>query len=146
MPPPAAVTPSPRRARVLFVPVSGPGGSGELMRCLIVARELRRATPDVDVHFLVARNAVFREAVDFPIHACDDSPTRSTAQVVALLRELRPDVVVFDNAGRTDQLRVARRSGPGSSSPAARRACAGRPSGSPGSGCSTSTGSCSPSS
>jgi len=111
MPPPAAVTPSPRRARVLFVPVSGPGGSGELMRCLIVARELRRATPDVDVHFLVARDAVFREAVDFPIHACDDSPTRSTAQVVALLRELRPDVVVFDNAGRTDQLRVARQVG-----------------------------------
>lgn len=105
---PAATTPGPRRPRVLFVPVSGPGGAGELMRCLIVARELRRATPDVDVHFLVARDAVFREAVDFPIHDCDDSPTRSTPQVVALLRELRPDVVVFDNAGRTEQLRAAK--------------------------------------
>ncbi|HET9693416.1 MAG TPA: hypothetical protein VFP48_03455, partial [Steroidobacteraceae bacterium] len=93
---------------MLFVPVSGPGGAGELMRCLIVARELRRTTPDVDVHFLVARNAVFREAVDFPIHDCDDSPTRSTPQVVALLREWRPDVVVFDNAGRTEQLRAAK--------------------------------------
>ncbi|HET7203988.1 MAG TPA: hypothetical protein VFI92_11525 [Steroidobacteraceae bacterium] len=108
---PAATTPSLRRPRALFVPVSGPGGAGELMRCLIVARELRRATPDVEVHFLVARNAVFRDAVDFPIHDCDDSPTRSTAQVVALLRELRPDVVVFDNAGRTEQLRVARQLG-----------------------------------
>ena len=98
----------PRTPRVLFVPVSGPGGSGELMRCLIVARELRRASPDADIHFLVARNAVFRETVDFPIHDCDDSPTRSTPQVLAALRALKPAVVVFDNAGRTAQLRAAK--------------------------------------
>jgi hypothetical protein len=98
----------PRAPRILFVPVSGPGGSGELMRCLIVARELRRACPEADIHFLVARNAVFREAVDFPIHDCDDSPTRSTPQVLAALRALEPDVVVFDNAGRTAQLRAAK--------------------------------------
>jgi hypothetical protein len=103
-----APTPGPRAPRVLFVPVSGPGGSGELMRCLIVARELRRATPGIDIHFLVARNGVFREAVDFPLHDCDDSPTRSTPQVIATLRELQPDVVVFDNAGRTEQLRAAK--------------------------------------
>jgi spore coat polysaccharide biosynthesis predicted glycosyltransferase SpsG len=101
----------PRRPRVLFVPVSGPHGSGELMRCLIVARELRRASPEIDVHFLVSRNAVFREAVDFPVHDCDDSPTRSTPQVIATLRALTPDVVVFDNAGRTEQLRAARQCG-----------------------------------
>jgi hypothetical protein len=101
----------PQRPRVLFVPVSGPHGSGELMRCLIVARELRRSSPEIDAHFLVSRNGVFREAVDFPIHDCDDSPTRSTAQVVATIRDLRPDVVVFDNAGRTEQLRVAKQSG-----------------------------------
>lgn len=103
--------PSPPRPRVLFVPVSGPHGSGELMRCLIVARELRRAEPEIDVHFLVSRDGVFRDAVDFPVHDCDDSPTRSTPQVLATLRELRPDVVVFDNAGRTEQLREARRLG-----------------------------------
>jgi spore coat polysaccharide biosynthesis predicted glycosyltransferase SpsG len=96
---------------VLFVPVSGPNGSGELMRCLIVARELRRAAPDIDCHFLVSRDGVFRESVDFPLHDCDDSPTRSTPQVLATLHEVRPDVVVFDNAGRTEQLRAARRAG-----------------------------------
>ena len=94
--------------RILFVPVSGPHGSGELMRCLIVAHELRRAAPHVDIHFIVSRNAVFRDAIDFPIHECDDSPTRSTPQVIATLRALRPDVAVFDNAGRTVQLRAAR--------------------------------------
>jgi spore coat polysaccharide biosynthesis predicted glycosyltransferase SpsG len=102
---------SPRAPRVLFVPVSGPNGSGELMRCLIVARELRRAAPDIDSHFLVSRDGVFRESVDFPLHDCDDSPTRSTPQVLATLREVQPDVVVFDNAGRTEQLRAAHRAG-----------------------------------
>jgi spore coat polysaccharide biosynthesis predicted glycosyltransferase SpsG len=96
---------------VLFVPVSGPNGSGELMRCLIIARELRRAAPEIDVHFLVSRDGVFREAVDFPVHDCDDSPTRSTAQVIATIDRLRPDVVVFDNAGRTEQLRAAKAAG-----------------------------------
>ena len=100
-----------RSPRVLFVPVSGPHGAGELMRCLIVARELRRADPGIESHFLVSRNAVFRDAVDFPLHDCDDSPTRSTPQVLATLAALRPDVVVFDNAGRTEQLRAAKRAG-----------------------------------
>ena len=70
---------------MLFVPVSGPHGSGELMRCLIIARELRRADPTIESHFLVSRNAVFREAVEFPVHDCDDSPTRSTPQVLATI-------------------------------------------------------------
>ncbi len=109
--PPADISPSSRHPCVLFVPVSGPHGSGELMRCLIVARELRRVAPTIDAHFLVSRHGAFRDAVDFPIHDCDDSPTRSTHQVVETIRELQPDVVVFDNAGRTEQLRAARRAG-----------------------------------
>jgi hypothetical protein len=108
---PASASSTSQKPRVLFVPVSGPHGSGELMRCLIIARELRRAEPGIDSHFLVSRNAVFREAVDFPVHDCDDSPTRSTPQVLATLAALRPRVVVFDNAGRTEQLRAARRGG-----------------------------------
>jgi spore coat polysaccharide biosynthesis predicted glycosyltransferase SpsG len=96
---------------VLFVPVSGPGGAGELMRCLIVARALRNASPRCDIHFVVSRDAALRNAVDFTIHDCDDSPTRSTAQVIDILARLRPQVVVFDSAGRTEQLRTAKRLG-----------------------------------
>jgi UDP:flavonoid glycosyltransferase YjiC (YdhE family) len=110
--PEATATPRTRTApRLLFVPVSGPHGSGELMRCLILARELRRADPAVEVHFLVSRNAVFREGVEFPVHDCDDSPTRSTTQVLATIAQLRPHVVLFDNAGRTEQLRAAKAAG-----------------------------------
>jgi len=93
--------------RVLFAPVSGPGGAGELMRCLIIAREFVRAEPTADVRFLVSRDAVFREAVEFPIIDLDDSPTRSTRQVIAAIESFRPDVMVFDNSGRTEQLRAA---------------------------------------
>jgi spore coat polysaccharide biosynthesis predicted glycosyltransferase SpsG len=101
----------PESPRVLFVPVSGPHGSGELMRCLIIARELQRAEPTIGIHFLLNRNAVFREAVEFTVHDCDDSPTRSTPQVLAAIRAVQPAVVVFDNAGRTVQLRAAKAAG-----------------------------------
>jgi glycosyltransferase involved in cell wall biosynthesis len=98
-------------ARVLFAPVSGPGGAGELMRCLIIARELTKSDPTADVRFLVNRHAVFRESVNFPIIDCDASPTNSTSQVLAAIESFRPDVMVFDNSGRTSQLRAARASG-----------------------------------
>jgi hypothetical protein len=94
-------------SRVLFAPVTGPGGAGELMRCLVIARELARAEPAADIRFLVARDGVFREAVEFPIIDLDDSPTRSTPQVIAAIRAFQPDVMVFDNSGRTEQLRAA---------------------------------------
>jgi glycosyltransferase involved in cell wall biosynthesis len=105
---PAAGAPA---ARVLFSPVSGPRGAGELMRCLIIARELAKADPTVDIRFLVNRHAVFRESVNFPIIDCEASPTNSTAQVLATIESFRPDVMVFDNSGRTAQLRAARRAG-----------------------------------
>jgi glycosyltransferase involved in cell wall biosynthesis/UDP:flavonoid glycosyltransferase YjiC (YdhE family) len=97
--------------RFLFAPVSGPGGAGELMRCLIIARELARADPSADIRFLVSRTAVFRDAVDFTIIDCDASPTKSTPQVLAAIESFRPHVMVFDNAGRTVQLRAAKRAG-----------------------------------
>ncbi len=109
---PAVAAPAAARPpRFLFAPVSGPGGAGELMRCLIIARELARAEPSADIRFLVNRTAVFRDAVDFPIIDCDASPTNSTAQVLATIESFRPDVMVFDNSGRTSQLRAAKRAG-----------------------------------
>ena len=42
---------------------------------------------------------------------CRSSPTFHSAAVIELIRGWRPHVVIFDNAGRTAQLRAARRSG-----------------------------------
>jgi hypothetical protein len=97
--------------RILFSPVSGPGGAGELMRCLVIARALARVMPDADIRFMVSRTAVFRESVDFPIFDCDASPTNSTPQVLAAIESFRPHVMVFDNSGRTEQLRAAKAAG-----------------------------------
>lgn len=110
---PAAPEPDgvPVPRRFLFAPVSGPGGAGELMRCLIIARELARAESSADIRFLVSRAAVFRDAVNFPIIDCDASPTKSTPQVLAAIESFRPHVMVFDNSGRTAQLRAAKRAG-----------------------------------
>lgn len=100
----------PRRT-VLFVPVSGPQGSGEYVRCLVVAQALAAARPDVDIHFVLNRAARYASEVPFTTHLIDGSPTASTPAVNALLARLSPDVVVFDNAGRTAQLRRARQLG-----------------------------------
>ena len=81
------------------------------MRCLIIARELAKADPSADIRFLVNRHAVFRESVNFPIIDCEASPTLSTPQVLATIESFRPDVMVFDNSGRTSQLRAAKRAG-----------------------------------
>lgn len=97
----------PRRT-VLFVPVSGPQGSGEYVRCLVVAQALAAASADVDIHFVLNRSARYASDAPFETHLIEGSPTANTPAVNDLLRRLSPAVVVFDNAGRTAQLRCAR--------------------------------------
>lgn len=96
---------------VVFVPVSGPGGSGEYYRCLAIARALRGRHPDIAIHFLVHRDARLERDPAFHYHELNASPTRATPQVVERLRTLRPSLVVFDSAGRMAQFRAARRAG-----------------------------------
>ena len=52
--------------RVLFVPVSGPSGSGELQRALILADALRRRRPEAAIQFAVSRHARGAETVPHP--------------------------------------------------------------------------------
>lgn len=97
--------------RVLFVPVSGPRGSGEYARCVAIARELLRHRPEAEVHFLVSREFPDAARVPFPATLLESSPTFNTPAVKAAIQAFRPGVVVFDNAGRTGQLRAARDAG-----------------------------------
>lgn len=98
-------------ARVLFVPASGPHGSGEYYRCLALARALVRRRDDVVVEFLVHRAARVERDARFGYHEIDATPTRAGEAVAARIAGTRPDLVVFDNAGRLTQLRAAKRSG-----------------------------------
>ena len=93
----------------MFIPASGPAGTGEYYRCLALARALRRRHPQFACHFLLSREAAVERDPDITYHLLDDTPTRETGAVLALLERLRPGLVIFDSAGRQSQYRAARR-------------------------------------
>jgi ADP-heptose:LPS heptosyltransferase len=93
--------------RVLFVPVSGPRGMGEYARALALATTLARRNPHVEIHFAVSRQAPYAADTPFPKTLLPSSPTFHSSEMCALIRRMQPTLVVFDNAGRTAQLRAA---------------------------------------
>ena len=101
----------PQAPRILFVPVSGTYGMGEYARCMAIAHAASRRWPHAAIHFVLSRAAPYAADVPFPATLLDSSPTFHSAAVIELFEKWRPEVVVFDNAGRTAQLRAARRLG-----------------------------------
>jgi predicted glycosyltransferase len=97
--------------RILFVPVSGAFGMGEYARSLTIAQAVRRRWPRAEIHFILSRQAPYAATVPFAATLLDSSPTFHTRAVARSIKEFRPSIVVFDNAGRTAQLRAARRQG-----------------------------------
>jgi hypothetical protein len=97
--------------RILFVPVSGPFGTGEYARSAAIARAAQRRWPRGEIHFVLSRHAPYAATVPFAATLLDSSPTFHSGAVARLIKEFRPTIVVFDNAGRTAQLRAARRQG-----------------------------------
>jgi hypothetical protein len=97
--------------RILFVPVSGRYGMGEYARSLAIARAACQRWPSAAVHFMLNREAPYAATTAFPKTLLPSSPTFHSAAVIERLAAFRPHVVIFDNAGRTAQLRAARRAG-----------------------------------
>ena len=111
---------------VLLLPVSGASGSGELQRCLLMARALRQRLPDVPVTMAAAGTALAGlVATGISLRPLPGSPTRCTPEVAGLIRELQPKIVLFDSTARSAQLAAARGCGARviylSSRPSARR-------------------------
>lgn len=104
-------TGSARAPRLLFVPVSGIHGMGEYARSLAIATAASRQWPRAAIHFIVSREAPYAASVPFAATLLASSATFHSAAVIELIQTWRPDVVIFDNAGRTAQLRAAQRSG-----------------------------------
>ncbi|MDW8259886.1 MAG: hypothetical protein RML32_10635, partial [Gammaproteobacteria bacterium] len=100
--------PSPR---ILFVPVTAPQGSGEYARALAIATAVVRRYPSASCHFALSEQSPVARDCPFPATYLPSSPTFHTRRVQAIIGELQPQIVVFDNAGRTAQLRAARRIG-----------------------------------
>ena len=90
---------------ILFIPVSGAAGSGEVQRCRLLADALHAAAPDIQPHFLLAPGL---SATPWPLTTLPASPTRAVAEVAAAIRALRPAVVVFDGNARVAAMDAAR--------------------------------------
>lgn len=97
--------------KVLFLPVSGRYGMGEYARCAALAHALLQRWPQAQLHFALSEQAPYAATTPFAATLLPSSPTFHTAAVRQLIRSFRPDVTVFDNAGRTAQLRAAVASG-----------------------------------
>ncbi|MGC1458916.1 MAG: hypothetical protein WA825_11605 [Steroidobacteraceae bacterium] len=97
--------------KVLLVPVSAARGFGEYARAREIARAVQRRWPEAQLHFVLSSQASYAAQCPFPATLLPGSATLHTPQVVALLAAFRPDIVIFDNAGRTAQIRAARAGG-----------------------------------
>jgi UDP:flavonoid glycosyltransferase YjiC (YdhE family) len=95
----------------LFIPVSGRFGMGEYARSLAIADGAAARWPGGALRFVLSRAAPYAARCPYPATLLESSPTFHSAAVSAVIEEWRPDVVIFDNAGRTAQLAAARRSG-----------------------------------
>ena len=84
---------------------------GEFARCSAIASAALARWPQASVHFLLSRHAPYIDQVPYAVTPLPSSATFHSAAVIELMRAWRPDVVIFDNAGRTLQLRSARRLG-----------------------------------
>ncbi len=84
---------------------------GEYARSLAIARGAGERWPGADIRFVLNRDAPYAADAPFPATLLPSSPTFHSAAVIDLLEKWRPEIVVFDNAGRTAQLRAARRLG-----------------------------------
>ena len=97
--------------RVLFVPVSGPSGMGEFARARGLAEAVAARWPQVEMHFLLHRDAPYAAACRFSTTLIPASPTLCDPEVIDTIHAFKPGVVVFDNAGRTAALKAARAAG-----------------------------------
>jgi ADP-heptose:LPS heptosyltransferase len=97
--------------RILFIPVSGAFGMGEYARSLSIAQAAARQWPQAHIHFILSRQAPYAAAAPFPATLLDSSPTFHTAAVAESIQAFKPHIVIFDNAGRTAQLRAGHRAG-----------------------------------
>lgn len=97
--------------RILFIPVSGPEGIGEYMRSLVLADALKARLPDIEVEFILSGQAPYVADCPYPVHITPASPTKSTAEVIRIIRQRKPTVAVFDCSGRAQQYRAAKACG-----------------------------------
>lgn len=98
--------------RILFIPVSGRVGVGEYTRSMIIADELHsKFCSKVEIAFILSKEAPYSQTCPYQTFLTERSPTFCTDQVIHVLNEFIPDLVIFDSSGRAKQLAHAKEIG-----------------------------------
>ena len=84
---------------------------GEYARSLAIAKAAEKRWAGASIHFMLSREAPYAARTPFPTTLLASSATFHSSAVIEVIERWRPDVVLFDNAGRTAQLRAAKRCG-----------------------------------
>jgi glycosyltransferase involved in cell wall biosynthesis len=97
--------------RFLFAPVSGASGMGEYARCISLADAVKARWPGAQIHFLLSEQAPYAKTTPYPHTLFPDSITKHHAAGKAAIRAFKPDIAIFDNAGRSGHMQAAAETG-----------------------------------
>jgi len=98
--------------RLLFIPVSSPEGIGEYMRSLLLAQSLKaELTDSLDIHFILNKHTSYAKKCPFEATLLEHSATKELDSVCDFIEQFKPDVVVFDCAGRAGHMKAAKKVG-----------------------------------
>lgn len=93
---------------ILFVPVSSTKGIGEYNRSIIIAETIKQVIPGAKIHFVLNKHVKYKRDCPFPIHYSDHSATKDTAAVISAINNIKPNLAIFDCAGRARQYAAAK--------------------------------------
>lgn len=98
--------------RLLFIPVSSPEGIGEYMRSLQLANTLTSEYGNsLDIHFILNKHTAYAKNCPFPTLLLNQSATKENTHVCQFIEQYKPDMVLFDCAGRVEQMKAAKKVG-----------------------------------
>ena len=98
--------------RLLFIPVSSPEGIGEYMRSLQLAQTLKAEyDKQLDIHFILNKHTAYAKSCPFSTLLLNQSATKENTAVCQFIEHYKPDVVLFDCAGRAEQMKAAKKVG-----------------------------------
>jgi len=96
---------------ILFIPVSSTSGIGEYARSLIIANEIKKQQPTIDIHFVLNSEVSYFSSCPYSVHPCQGSATKDIDGVNNIIKNLKPDLVIFDASGRSQQIKQAKKIG-----------------------------------
>ncbi|SFT83798.1 ADP-heptose:LPS heptosyltransferase [Pseudoalteromonas sp. DSM 26666] len=100
------------KKRLLFIPVSSPEGIGEYMRSLQLAQTLKAEYgKQLDIHFILNKHTAYAKSCPFSSLLLNQSATKENTHVCQFIDQYKPDAVLFDCAGRAEQMKAAKKVG-----------------------------------